>query len=135
MQTGSAIVLHASQSPFLCWYLWFYWETLLTKCCHNYHADRWQSPLLRRGMFMINTDKISFKKEGLPSWSECFNCFVRHLGTFVNDGHNWYTVSTSGSRGGGGAVATIAFMFIFVNLFCFYMSVDLLNKKYVMQKE
>ena len=25
--------------------------------------------------------KISFKKEGLPS-SECFNCFVRHLGTF-----------------------------------------------------
>ena len=26
-------------------------------------------------------DKISFKKEGLPS-SECFNCFVRHLGTF-----------------------------------------------------
>ena len=25
--------------------------------------------------------KISFKKEGLPS-SECFHCFVRHLGTF-----------------------------------------------------
>ena len=25
--------------------------------------------------------KISFKKEGLPS-SVCFNCFVRHLGTF-----------------------------------------------------
>ena len=27
-------------------------------------------------------NKISFKKEGLPS-SECFNCFVRHLGTFL----------------------------------------------------
>ena len=34
-----------------------------------------------------NGDKISFKKEGLPS-SECFNCFVRHLGTFF-----WYSVS------------------------------------------
>ena len=38
-------------------------------------------------------NKISFKKEGLPSCSECFYCFVRHLGTFVNDSHNWYTVS------------------------------------------
>ena len=33
-----------------------------------------------RYMKMI-IDKISFKKEGLPS-SECFNCLVRHLGTF-----------------------------------------------------
>ena len=32
--------------------------------------------------------KISFKKEGLPSCSESFNCFVRHLGTFVNASHN-----------------------------------------------
>jgi len=38
-------------------------------------------------------NKISFKKEGLPSCSKCFNCFVRHLGTFVNASHNWYTVS------------------------------------------
>jgi len=31
--------------------------------------------------WLRNENKISFKKEGLPS-SECFNCFVRHLGTF-----------------------------------------------------
>jgi len=39
-----------------------------------------------------NPNKISFKKEGLPSCSECFNFFVRHLGTFVNASHNWYTI-------------------------------------------
>ena len=37
--------------------------------------------------------EIYFKKEGLPSCSECFNFDVRHLGTFVNSSHNWYTVS------------------------------------------
>jgi len=39
------------------------------------------------------SNKISFKKEGLPSCNECFNLFVRHLGTFVNASHDWYTVS------------------------------------------
>ena len=40
------------------------------------------------------TNKISFKKEGLPSCSDCFILCVRHLGTFVNASHNWYTVSS-----------------------------------------
>jgi len=35
-------------------------------------------------------NKISFKEEGSPRSSECFNFFVRHLGTFVNASHNWY---------------------------------------------
>ena len=43
-------------------------------------------------------NKISFKKEGLPSCSESFNCFVRHFGTFVNASHNWYVYSKSSTK-------------------------------------
>jgi len=39
-----------------------------------------------------NRQNIIDKRKGLPSCSECFNVFVRHLGTFVNASHNWYTV-------------------------------------------
>jgi len=45
----------------------------------------------------IHLYKISFKR--LPSCSECFNCFVRHLGNFVNASHNWYTVSPLPNNG------------------------------------
>ena len=40
-----------------------------------------------------NRQNIIDKRKWLPSCSECFNVFVRHLGTFVNASHNWYTVS------------------------------------------
>jgi len=43
------------------------------------YAPRYHACMVSGVNRLIN--KISFKKEGLPS-RECFNCFVRHLGTF-----------------------------------------------------
>ena len=49
---------------------------------HSYPSSELQPPAISETSNQYSEDKISFKKEGLPS-SECFNCFVRHLGTYL----------------------------------------------------